>query len=282
MVLHPRPADTANLQLPCGRCVGCRTAKAQEWAARCVHEARYHPESIFATLTYADDRLPEDGHLVPRHLTLFLKRLRQAMRRRRKRPVALRGQRLRFVACGEYGEQFGRPHYHAILFGVGFDDEQVVRRGEQPLFTSPTLETLWGFGHAVYGQVTAASAAYVAGYTMKNIGEPGCDQDGVTRQPPFFRCSTRPGIGAFYVSSFPDDFRGGALMSADSPGRIPRYYKKILERDNADIAEEAAYAAHTEQRQRFARDPERNQPHRVAAAEAVLKAKKALAHRPTF
>lgn len=246
-----------------------------------MHEARYHHENIFVTLTYDEAHLPANRELDPRHLALFLKRLRQAMARRRRREL-IRGDRLRFIACGEYGENTQRPHYHAILFGVGFNDERTVRRGDMPLYSSPTLEALWGKGAAIYGRVTPASAAYVAGYTMKHVGERGCDSDGVVRQPPFFRCSTHPGIGAFYAASYPGDFRAGALVSGDSRVRIPRYYRRLLERDNPGLLEEAAFAAYTEQRQRVERDPQRNSPERLVAAEVVLKAKRAANHRPSF
>lgn len=247
-----------------------------------MHESRYHPEAVFVTLTYDDEHLPPDNNLVPAHLALFLKRLRQAMARTRKRPAALRGNRLRFIACGEYGERTGRPHYHALLFGVGFNDQQTYKSGDQPLYNSPTLSALWRHGHAVYGAVTAASAAYVAGYTMKSQGKSHHDADGVVMHPPFFRCSTRPGIGAFYVHSYPDDFRAGVCRSNDHVGRVPRYYKKLLERDNPALVEEAAQAIFEQQRERVERDPERFTQDRLVAAEAVLKARKALTHKPTF
>jgi hypothetical protein len=47
---------------------------------------------------------------VKRDLQLFFKRLRKAY------PDV----KLRYFACGKYGEQFARPHYHVILFGKSF------------------------------------------------------------------------------------------------------------------------------------------------------------------
>lgn len=244
-----------------------------------MHETRYHDSSIFVTLTYAPEHLPADGHLVPRDLALFLKKLRKAMALRR---LHLRGERLRYLASGEYGDLQGRPHYHAIIFGLGLDDGHLVRGGDLPLYESPTLRSIWGKGSANYGEVTAASAAYTAAYTFKKLGEVHCDADGVVKPAPFLRCSTRPGIGAFYASCYASDFRTGTLVSGDTAGCLPRYYKKILERDNADIAEEAAHAVYTRQRERVERDPLGASPDRLVAAEKILKARRALTHKPEF
>ena len=65
-----------------------------------------HPHNAYITLTYNDDHLPANGSLQPRDLQLFWKRLRKA-----------RTPGIRYYACGEYGDQTARPHYHAIIFG---------------------------------------------------------------------------------------------------------------------------------------------------------------------
>lgn len=272
VTLHP-PLGSANRALPCGRCVGCKVARAQEWATRVMHEARDHESSIFATLTYSPEHLPGDGNLVPRDLTLFLKRLRRAAS---VGDVHIRGQRLRYLACGEYGDIGGRPHYHAILFGLAFDDATTVRRTDKPLYKSGTLERIWGLGQVNYGEVTRASAAYVAGYTVKKVGQTHCDGDGVVKEAPFLRCSTRPGIGADYARRFSSDFRIGAVVHDGVVGRLPRYYKKLLERECPHVVEEAQAIQEARHIERVERDPLGALPERLIAGELILSRKQQL------
>ena len=37
--------------------------------------------------------------------------------------------RIKYFACGEYGNNTHRPHYHAIIYGVGLDrdDKRIMR-----------------------------------------------------------------------------------------------------------------------------------------------------------
>lgn len=146
-----RPID-----LPCGRCVGCRDRRAREWALRCVHEAQMHTHNSFITLTYSPEDLPNDGGLRIGDFQRFCKRLRKRMGA------------FRFYHCGEYGEQNLRPHYHAILFGLDFHQDRVqVQATPYPRFRSETLTEIWGLGHTDIGSVTYESAAYVARYVHK-------------------------------------------------------------------------------------------------------------------
>lgn len=265
-----------NLSIPCGRCIGCKSARASEWAVRVMHEARDHTASLFATLTYDDQHVPPDGSLVPRDLTLFLKKLRAAAAAGSAHIV---GSRLRYIACGEYGERTFRPHYHAILFGLDFDDAVTATA---KLRQSPTLTALWGKGTVNYGQVSPASAAYVAGYTVKSVGQTYCNADGVVLQSPFLRCSTRPGIGASYANRFASDFRSGVCIVDGEPRPIPRYYKKLLQLARADIIEEGEQRIYEHHAERVTRDPLGALPERLEAAEKIAAARRALYHRPTF
>lgn len=95
-------------QVPCGQCIGCRLAHSRDWATRCMHEAHMHESSSFITLTYSPEHLPENGSLVRKHFTDFLKRLRKA----------LGSVKIRYFGCGEYGSKLERPHYHAIIVGL--------------------------------------------------------------------------------------------------------------------------------------------------------------------
>lgn len=159
---HPArcAGPTPDLQVPCGQCVGCRLERSRQWAVRCVHESQLHKENCFITLTYASEHLPPDSSLHYRDFQLFMKRLRKKFT----------GKKIRFYMCGEYGENFGRPHFHACLFGHNFDDLKLWKtQNNIPLYRSKILEELWPFGHSSVGSVTFESAAYVARYIMKKV-----------------------------------------------------------------------------------------------------------------
>lgn len=155
---HPSLGRGPDLKVPCGQCVGCRLERSRQWAVRCVHEASLHTDNCFITLTYNDEHLPSDGSLNYRDFQLFMKRLRKRV----SVPV-------RFYMCGEYGENFGRPHFHACLFGFNFPDLKLWKSGKSKLYRSPLLEELWPFGYSSVGDVNFESAAYVARYILKKV-----------------------------------------------------------------------------------------------------------------
>ena len=100
------------LLVPCGKCLACRIARRQEWSMRVIHELAGYKDAVFLTLTYSDDHLPDNGSLVVADLQKFFKRLRKQYAKRNN------GIKLRYYACGEYGDRHGRPHYHAIVCGL--------------------------------------------------------------------------------------------------------------------------------------------------------------------
>lgn len=222
------------IKLPCGQCTGCRLERSRQWAMRCMHEKQLHEESCFITLTYDDDALPKGGTLVKRDLQLFMKRLRKLW-------SAYDGRTVRFYACGEYGERFGRPHYHAILFGCDFPDRKFFKRNArgEALYTSETLGKLWPCGHNSLGAVTFDSAAYVARYVMKKVtGDvaedyyTSIDADGVVynRVPEFTNMSRRPGIGSEWFARFGKKaYEFDSVVMNGKEVRPPRYYDGLYE-----------------------------------------------------
>lgn len=261
--LHP-PVGFESLSVPCGRCVGCRSARAAGWARRCVHEASLYDHNSFLTLTYDDEHLPVDGTLEPDAFTCFVKRLRKRVASGGSGLLSDLSRGVRFFGCGEYGDKGGRPHYHLLLFNCGFSDG--VSGAKKDLFESAALSDLWSLGNASYGTCTGASACYIAKYSMKDVSRRYCTEDGVALQRPFLRMSLKPGIGMPWLDRFADDLRNGYLVDDGSQVAIPRAYKQRLGRDVSPVSDAIAYA---EARRRVALGHEHSKPERLHAGEVI-------------
>jgi len=231
------------LKLPCGQCIGCRLKRSAEWALRCVHEAQMHERNVFVTLTYDKEHLPESGSLDYRHFQLFIKRLRKA------------GHKLRYFMAGEYGEENWRPHFHACLFGVGFDDRVLYRRLASgfDLYTSPSLERYWEHGFSSLGEVSFESAAYVARYVVKKVtGDRAVDHyrrvsadtgEIIDFVPEFCHMSLKPGIGMPWFEKYHSDvFPADRVWHDGRKLRVPRFYDKLLEKLSDEMHEDALCA----------------------------------------
>jgi len=213
----------------CGQCIGCRIDRTQDWATRITHEASLHDLNVFLTLTYDDDHLPPGGSLVKKDFQDFMKRLRFQ-----------HDGRIRYFACGEYGDQTERAHYHAIIFGADFADKRPHSKNDQgdQLYTSDLLDSLWGKGKCFIGSVSIQSAHYVAKYCIKKVnGQLAAGHYG-SRSPEFALMSLKPGIGAGWFDRYsgevyPSDF----IVLKGRKRSPPRYYDNMLEDIDAKMLE---------------------------------------------
>lgn len=218
----------------CGQCLFCRINQRREWVSRLLLEASCHQSNQFVTLTYEESQLPKQvipgrpsfrsiaahpavanqpGTLSKSDLTRFFKRLRKVGT-------------FRYYAVGEYGEKLGRPHYHALLFGSDFTDEE--------------LRDSWKHGQVHQGDVTQASITYCVEYLIKYRTKKD-DLLDLRREPEFGVMSRMPGIGSFALGEIraailssppllngtlliPDTFR---LGGKEHP--MPRYLRRQLE-----------------------------------------------------
>lgn len=223
------------VNVPCGRCVGCRLERARQWAIRCMHEASMYEENAFITLTYNNQNLPCGKTLVKDDWVLFMKRLRERFK----------GRRFKFYMCGEYGPTRARPHFHACLFGLDFDDRYLwsYSKKGQPLYRSPLLEAVWDKGWSSIGAVTYESASYVARYILdKTLGEYAWfDYLNVTENgewnyvlPEFSQPSL--GVGkSFFDAYFDDIYPADEVIVNGKSMRPPRYYDKLLAKKDAKL-----------------------------------------------
>lgn len=207
----------------CGQCIGCRIERSRHWAIRCVHEASLYEDNCFITLTYSPQHLPADGSLCLEHFQKFMKRLRKKFAPRI----------IRFFHCGEYGETFERPHYHACLFNFDLLDRVLFKRKDNIcLYTSEILQALWPYGFVTVGNVTFESAAYVARYIMKKITGEHSDGWYAGRKPEYITMSRRPGIGADWYKKFSSDvFPSDEVVLNGKVLTVPKFYAKLLEID---------------------------------------------------
>lgn len=152
---------------------------------------------------------------------------------------------LRYFACGEYGEETNRPHYHLLIFNADFNGPTVGSSHGKPLKTSEVISECWSHPRTreSYGMHTVATAdvgavaGYIAKYALKYYRHTAgglADADGVWKPAPFLRMSLRPAIGKEWLEKFHNDLHRGFLIHNGHKQPIPRYYKNKLRGLGAD------------------------------------------------
>lgn len=180
-----RPFRRPRQEFGCGQCLPCRINRKRTWAARIVLEAHAHQFASFVTLTYSDEHLPPSNSLSRDHWRQFTKAIGY-----------------RYFGCGEYGEKFGRPHYHFILFGL--------RPSEAEAFCSAR----WPYGFVSVRPFVEEHAAYVAAYTVKKLTRSSDERLSPGQIPEFARMSRRPGIGVPGLRSWLNFYGSGVGRAA--------------------------------------------------------------------
>lgn len=238
---------TEKMSVPCGKCIECLKAKQHSLIYRLQlqsHSSRY---ALFVTLTYDEKNVPvlyydSNGvantlswnefvkykHIEEPYFTLkrsdiqnFMKRLRVNIQR------SGYNNRFKHFYCGEYGDQFGRPHYHAALF---FSH---ITAAQMEYFIGKS----WQLGGVQVDYLTDSRIAYITKYMLKGDLE-SATNDFV--QPCFSRGSHGLGIEGFEDDlkfirhSFPDLDDSELYCQLDNGTKIPipRYYRNTILMDN--------------------------------------------------
>lgn len=111
--------------------------------------------------------------------------------------------KIKYYACGEYGEKHGRAHYHAII----------IREANNPI----NYYDYWKQGQIDVGTVTPASIAYCTGYLLKANPVPhGIPQENI----PFHIWSR--GIGDNYM-------KNKTHIEMAREGNIPRRWRALAD-----------------------------------------------------
>lgn len=206
--VHPYVTKLGDV-VPCGNCVMCKIAHAAEWSLRLLHELEVcKGVGAFVTLTYSDNCL---SPLNKRDLQLFIKMLRRYSE-----------DRFKYYACGEYGGQTKRPHYHLILLGV--------------IPTKEVMDVCWKRGFYQIGSVTYDSCRYVAQYVDKKFDSKRNKEVYGDFQPPFQLQSQ--GIGLRWLLNNADQLRKDLEIRKGRRSRgLSRYYKDKLQLTEDQIQE---------------------------------------------
>lgn len=261
-IMHGNKAIFDFIDIPCGKCIGCRLEYSRQWANRMMLELEYHDSAYFVTLTYSDDFLPKSpvydadtGEYLYSSKTLRKSDLSKFIKHVRKH---FPNDKIRFFGAGEYGSKTLRPHYHVIIFGLHLDDLKVYKRNFQGdvLYNSEELSDCWSnyvgvrsdgsnyydrVGHVVIGKVNWETCAYVSRYVTKKMS--GSLEDWFTYQnmeSPFCLMSRNPGIGYQWYVDHPNlfDYEYINLRVADKglKFRPPKYFDKLYEVDEPALS----------------------------------------------
>lgn len=244
------------VEICCQKCVGCRLEYSRQWAMRCMLEQKDHENNQFITLTYDPEHLPtkqmvdtetgevfEEETLVPDHVSEFMKKLRRYYEYH----YGYGADKIKFYACGEYGDKKGRPHYHLIIYDLPIFDKRFSHRNKKgtPVYTSDTITKIWGKGRTAVDDVTYESCAYVARYIMKKIkGKEAVEElEASGKVNCFTRMSRKPGIGRNYYDENADKiYECDEIWLKNKYGPLklkpPKYYDKLFDIDNPEKMEE--------------------------------------------
>ena len=202
------------MPVPCGKCRACKISRSREWATRIQQEASYYKNNIFVTLTYSDESLPADKAVKKEEVQRFIKRLRKQ----------LGNQKIKYFACGEYGEITKRCHYHLLILNMPFNGKK----------NTYFIEKAWTKGRIDIGTVTYNSARYVADYIQKDDRSEMYDG----RTPPFSLKSQ--GLGKQYAIDHADQLTTNLTTTVNGiPVGLPKIYQKWLDIDKQLLIDKA-------------------------------------------
>jgi len=200
------PYWSGHLTMNCGHCPYCLSLRRNVHKTIIKMEQLLHKESVFVTLTY-DPKKYDGETLVKRHTQLFWKSLRQYVS-----PT-----KVRYYLVGEYGEIRQRPHYHAIIFGLSIDSEELVRKS-------------WDYGYVQVGDLTPGGIDYVTKYVLKGMHRKKNDKQKLylgDRIPEFCIPSRRPGLGMNLLPQIAESCisTDALILGIDNQGDVPNSLK---------------------------------------------------------
>ncbi|HEX2956327.1 MAG TPA: hypothetical protein VHO70_05830, partial [Chitinispirillaceae bacterium] len=144
--------------------------------------------------------------------------------------------KIRYFACGEYGEKRERPHYHSIIFGLNFDDKELIMRCWP--FCDWTNQAI---KKEAFGLAEPYSIQYVAQYINKKLtGELAEEEYTKRNREPVFRILSQ-GLGKEYLLENAKQFINNERITMfGKEVSFPRYYIQKLNLEESDFRKERA------------------------------------------
>lgn len=226
---------------PCGKCPDCLARRASGWSFRLVQEGRRSASAFFVTLTYDTFHVPITDKkfmsLKKTDLQCYFKRLRKLHDRRYGKEY----NRIKYYACGEYGSENSRPHYHLILFNAHKEDIQKAWS-----LNGYSIGDVY-FGYDCSQAAIGYCLKYMCKEDSKKLGYHEKYRSWDDRQPEFSLMSQ--GLGSNYITpetimwhTHPSVVRDRMYIPLPTGGKIamPRWYKdKIYTELERSIAADA-------------------------------------------
>lgn len=135
----------------CGRCPLCLNKRANSWTFRLQEEFKACDDAFFVTLTYDDDHLPKDNGL--RRIQKFIKRFRKNNNLPKN---------FKYFLVSELGGDFGRLHYHMIVFNTHMNWRRLYE----------TIERDWHQGFIRLSYLNDHRIKYCSKYALQNLKRP--------------------------------------------------------------------------------------------------------------
>lgn len=233
------PDDKYYVQdIPCGKCDLCLIENRYSKALRIMLEAESWPgKTYFITLTYNNECLGGPD-LVHNDWAQFVKNFRQKYCQAKycdlyPKKKYLKGRekshtfkKIKQVMAGEYGDDFGRKHFHGIIFNHHFSDIRdtgFFSKKGNPIFTSDALRDVWLKGNVQVEEITFDLALYVGAYVTDKALD-GDDPNVGHGKPQYGRFGR--GIGKSWLEKYwKDVLSAGKVMLRDRDYPIPRAFR---------------------------------------------------------
>lgn len=207
--------------VPCNFCLNCRVDRRNFLEDCCRFSEDKHGTSAFVCLTYDDYHLPDNLSLRRDDFTKFIKRLRRYLDYHAELVDGLLiNNNFDYLAVGEYGDTYNRPHYHVLFFGL---DSRALE---------PILSKLWYGGIIDCAPLLNGGIRYVLSYLEKNIkgalAKELYDNQGLERP---FTVHNRGLCTDFILSHYDEIMLNHGSYSTGKPNQlrpIPQYWRKIL------------------------------------------------------